>query len=69
MRDAQLLPTAGSSVECPKRTGHNNLLFADVGEEACTDLICYSAKLEAYAQTQITAKPKLSQISTACGQQ
>jgi len=28
-RDAQLLPAAGSCVDCPKRTGHNKLLFAD----------------------------------------
>ena len=29
-RDPQLVPAAGSCVECPKRTGHNKLLFADV---------------------------------------
>ena len=29
-RDAQLVPAAGSCVDCPKRTGHNKLLFADV---------------------------------------
>jgi hypothetical protein len=34
-RDAQLLPAAGSCVDCPKRTGHNKLLFADVREDAC----------------------------------
>ena len=39
-RDAQLLPAAGSCVECPKRTGHNKLLFADVREDACTDPLC-----------------------------
>jgi ParB family chromosome partitioning protein len=26
-RDAQLVPAAGSCVDCPKRTGHNKLLF------------------------------------------
>jgi ParB family chromosome partitioning protein len=34
-RDAQLVPAAGSCLECPKRTGHNRLLFADVQQDAC----------------------------------
>lgn len=68
-RDAQLVPAAGSCVECPKRTGHNKLLFADIREDACTDPTCYSAKLEAHVQKQIAAKPELVQISTAYGQQ
>jgi ParB family chromosome partitioning protein len=28
-RDVQLVPTAGSCADCPKRTGHNKLLFGD----------------------------------------
>jgi len=28
-RDAQLVPAAGSCADCPKRTGHNKLLFGD----------------------------------------
>jgi ParB family chromosome partitioning protein len=67
-RDAQLIPAAGSCVDCPKRTGHNKLLFADVREDACTDPTCYAAKLEAHVQKQIAAKPELVQISTAYGQ-
>jgi ParB family chromosome partitioning protein len=66
-RDAQLLPAAGSCVDCPKRTGHNKLLFADVREDACTDPLCYAAKLEAHVQKQIAAKPEIVQISTAYG--
>jgi ParB family chromosome partitioning protein len=68
-RDAQLIPAAASCVDCPKRTGHNKLLFADVRKDACTDPTCYAAKLEAYVQKQIAAKPELVQISTAYGQQ
>jgi ParB family chromosome partitioning protein len=68
-RDAQLIAIAGSCVDCPKRTGHNKLLFADVREDACTDPTCYAAKLEAHVQKQIAAKPELVQISTAYGQQ
>jgi len=68
-RDAQLLPAAGSCVDCPKRTGHNKLLFADVSgnADACTDPLCYAAKLEAHVQKQIAAKPEIVQISTAYG--
>jgi ParB family chromosome partitioning protein len=71
-RDAQLIPAAGSCLDCPKRTGHNKLLFADVSQgnsDACTDPTCYAAKLEAHVQKQIAAKPELVQISTAYGQQ
>jgi ParB family chromosome partitioning protein len=28
-RDVQLVPSAGSCADCPKRTGHNKLLFGD----------------------------------------
>jgi ParB family chromosome partitioning protein len=68
-RDGQLVPAAGSCLDCSKRTGHNKLLFADVRQDACTDPTCYAAKLEAHVQKQITAKPELVQISTAYGQQ
>jgi ParB family chromosome partitioning protein len=64
-RDAQLVPAAGSCLDCSKRTGHNKLLFADVREDACTDPACYTAKLEAHVQKQVAAKPQLVRISTA----
>jgi len=70
-RDAQLVPAAGSCVDCPKRTGNNKLLFAEwaENESQCTDPNCYSAKVEAHVQKQVAAKPELVQISTAYGQQ
>ena len=70
-RDAQLVPAAGSCVDCPKRTGHNKLLFAEVSgnADACTDPNCYAAKLEAHVQKQVAAKPELVQISMAYKQQ
>jgi len=71
-RDAQLVPAAGSCVDCPKRTGNNKLLFAEWAsdnESQCTDPNCYGAKVEAFLQKQIAAKPELVQISTAYGQQ
>jgi ParB family chromosome partitioning protein len=70
-RDPQLVPSAGSCVDCPKRTGHNKLLFADLSGslDACTDPDCYAAKLEAHVKAKVTAKPDLVQISTAYRQQ
>jgi ParB family chromosome partitioning protein len=70
-RDPQVVPAAGSCVECPKRTGHNKLLFADVSGnmDARTDPNCYAAKLEAHVKARVAAKPELVQISTAYKQQ
>jgi ParB family chromosome partitioning protein len=64
-RDAQLVPTAGSCADCPKRTGHNKLLFGDdLGRQGdrCTDPGCYNAKLAAHVAKSVTAKPELVQI-------
>jgi ParB family chromosome partitioning protein len=71
-RDTQLFPTAGSCADCPKRTGHNKLLFADdLGKQGdrCTDPRCYNAKLAAHVAKTVAAKPNLVQISTAYGGQ
>jgi ParB family chromosome partitioning protein len=65
-RDAQLVASAGSCTECAKRTGHNKLLFADLGkQDSCTDSSCYQAKVGAHIAKAIAAKPKLVQISTS----
>lgn len=69
-RDAQLVPAAGSCADCPKRTGHNKLLFSDLGKtDACTDPTCYQAKVSAHVAQAIAAKPQLVQVSTAYGTQ
>ncbi len=71
-RDAQLVPTAGSCADCPKRTGHNKLLFSDdLGKQGdrCVDPKCYQAKLAAHVAKTVAAKPNLVQISTAYGTQ
>ena len=69
-RDAHLVAVAGSCVDCPKRTGHNKLLFSDLGkQDACTDPSCYQAKVSVHIAKQIAAKPQLVQISTAYGKQ
>jgi len=70
--DAQLVPEAGACLDCPKRTGHNTLLFAEIGSgqpDSCSDPKCYAAKVEAHIRQTIAAKPKLIQISTAYGAQ
>jgi ParB family transcriptional regulator, chromosome partitioning protein len=55
---------------CPKRTGHNKLLFSDLGkQDACTDPSCFHAKVDAYVAKQLAAKPQIVQISTAYGKQ
>ena len=71
-RDAQLVPAAGSCADCPKRTGHNKLLFGDdLGRQGdrCTDPKCYQAKVSAHVAQTVAAKPQLVQISTAYGGQ
>ncbi|HEV2463111.1 MAG TPA: ParB/RepB/Spo0J family partition protein, partial [Acidobacteriaceae bacterium] len=71
-RDAQLVPAAGSCADCPKRTGHNKLLFGDdLGRQGdrCIDPTCYQSKVAAHLAKTIAAKPELVQISTAYGAQ
>jgi ParB family chromosome partitioning protein len=71
-RDAQLVSSAGSCADCPKRTGHNKLLFGDdLGKQGdqCTDPRCYNAKIAAHVAKAVAAKPNLVQISTAYGGQ
>ena len=71
-RDAQLVPAAGSCADCPKRTGHNKLLFGDdLGRQGdrCTDPTCYQSKVAAHVAKTIAAKPEMMQISTAYGTQ
>jgi ParB family chromosome partitioning protein len=67
--DATLVLEAGSCLECPKRTGHNTLLFEGIGAQydSCTDPACYAAKVDAHVKQTVAAKPKLVQISTAYG--
>lgn len=65
-RDPQLVSTAGSCADCPKRTGHNKLLFSDLGNaDACTDPACFRAKVNAHVAKAVSEKPKLVQVSTA----
>lgn len=46
--DELLLPEAGSCSGCPKRTGNQPEIFADVNADVCTDPGCFKAKTEAH---------------------
>ncbi len=51
--DAELLPSAGRCQDCPKRTGNQKDLYADVkNADMCTDPACFNAKREAYVAQQ-----------------
>lgn len=56
--DEALLKSAGSCTTCPKRTGNQKDLFADVkGADICTDPPCYEAKGKAHI-VQLKANAK-----------
>jgi ParB family chromosome partitioning protein len=63
--DETLVPGAGSCANCPKRTGFNALLFANVRKDSCTDPQCFRAKLDAHISKTVQKKPDLVQISSA----
>jgi ParB family transcriptional regulator, chromosome partitioning protein len=64
-QDEGLVPAAGSCVNCPKRTGFNKLLFADVRKDSCSDPQCFRAKIDTHVSKTLEAKPQLVQISSA----
>jgi ParB/RepB/Spo0J family partition protein len=54
--DATLIPEAGSCKLCPKRTGADPDIFADVsGVDVCTDPPCFKAKNEAHSERALKA--------------
>jgi ParB family chromosome partitioning protein len=65
--DPDLVPEAGACLTCPKRTGFNTLLFAEIHADACTSPDCYQSKVDAFVAKTIVAKPKLVQITRAYG--
>jgi len=64
-QDDKLVPEAGSCANCPKRTGFNKLLFADVRKDSCTDPLCFRSKIDAHVAKTLESKPSLVQISSA----
>ena len=57
-----LNPTPGACITCPRRSGYNTALFADVVSDQCLDSSCYHSKVEAFLDREIAAHPGLVQI-------
>ena len=65
-QDETLVTSAGSCVNCPKRTGFNKLLFGDIAQkDSCSDPNCFRDKLDAHVSRVMEKKPELVQISSA----
>jgi ParB family chromosome partitioning protein len=60
--DPTLNPAAGACSTCPRRTGYNNALFADVISDECLDGPCYQVKINVLIDRKVAARPELVQI-------
>ncbi len=60
--DTTLNPAAGACVTCPRRSGFNTSLFADVQGDQCLDAPCFHTKINAHIDREIAARPELVQI-------
>ena len=63
--DSDLKPEVGACITCPRRSGFNTSLFADVQGDQCLDAPCYQAKVTAHIDREIVARPELVTIETA----
>ena len=63
--DTSLKPEAGACVACPRRSGFNTSLFADVQGDQCLDAPCFQAKVAAHIDRELAARPELITIETA----
>ena len=65
--DPTLNPPAGACVTCPRRSGFNTVLFADVEShgDQCLDAPCFHAKVNVHLDREIAARPELVQIEDA----
>ena len=63
--DTTLKPEAGACITCPRRSGYNTSLFADVQGDQCLDAPCFQAKVAAHIDREIAARPELVTIETA----
>lgn len=59
--DDSLCQDAGSCTACPKRTGNQPEVFADVSADVCTDPVCFKSKTEAHVI-------RIKEIAAAKGQ-
>ena len=63
--DTTLNPPAGPCVTCPRRSGFNTTLFADVQGDHCLDAPCFNTKINAHIDREIAAHPGLIQIENS----
>ena len=63
--DPTLKPEAGACITCPRRSGFNTTLFADVQGDQCLDGACYQSKVTAHIDREIAARPELVTIETS----
>lgn len=63
--DTTLNPPAGACITCPRRSGFNTTLFADVQGDQCLDAPCFHTKVNAHIDREIAARPQLVQIEDA----
>ena len=69
-KDAKLLPTAGSCLTCPKRSGATAALFEDENlKDSCLDRACFQKKMELHRGQQVEKQaakyPVLNEDTTA----
>jgi ParB family chromosome partitioning protein len=62
--DPTLNPDAGACASCPKRSGHNTNLFADVQGDQCLDGACFQVKVAVRIDRTLSENPQLVQIET-----
>ncbi len=60
--DPTLNPAAGACDTCPRRSGYNTSLFADVQGDQCLDGPCYQTKITGHIDRELAARPELVQI-------
>jgi ParB family transcriptional regulator, chromosome partitioning protein len=60
--DQTLNPAAGACSTCPRRSGYNTALFADVISDQCLDGKCFQTKITEHIDREIAARPELIQI-------
>jgi ParB family chromosome partitioning protein len=62
--DTTLNPPAGACVTCPRRSGYNTALFADVQSrgDQCLDAPCFHIKVNGHIDREVAAHPDLIQI-------
>lgn len=60
IKSASLVESAGACTDCPKRTGNEQELFADIPgkHDQCVDAACFKSKTAAYAEMQVEKAKK-----------